>query len=122
MLGKVLTKKRISDRNLRAIANERITTLMGLARSEAYNGNVIRSRRYNDLANRVAMRCRVSMPYGLDVCRDCFISLVPGKTSRVRLGPCRIVVQCTQCGSYRRIPYIKEKERMAKCQQGQEKM
>jgi ribonuclease P protein subunit RPR2 len=121
LLGKVLTRKRIGDRDLRAIANERITTLMRLARFEAYNGNVDRSRRYNDLANRVAMRCKVSMPYGLDVCRDCFVSLVPGRTSRVRLGPGRIVVLCRPCGSYRRMPYIKEKARMAKCQQGQGK-
>lgn len=110
-----MSRKRIGDKELRNIANERMRTLMRLAKFEAYKGDVNRSRRYNDLANRVAMKCRVSMPWGLDVCKECFVSLVPGRTSRVRIGSGRVVVTCTQCGSCRRIPYTKEK-RMAKCQ------
>ncbi|QLH75441.1 MAG: ribonuclease P protein component 4 [Methanomassiliicoccales archaeon] len=90
--------------------------MKSLAWTEAYDGALERSRRYNDLARRIAMRCQISMPYNLDVCKECHVSLVPGRTCRVRIGPQRVIVQCTQCGSYRRIPYLKEKRRKSRCQ------
>ncbi|TKX83233.1 ribonuclease P, partial [Halorubrum sp. SS5] len=38
-------------------------------------------------------------------CDDCAVYLRPGKTSRVRTRPGRVVVRCTECGATARYPY-----------------
>ncbi|HSV42228.1 MAG TPA: hypothetical protein VLH13_02325 [Methanomassiliicoccales archaeon] len=116
-----MSKRRMSNRELRGLAHERMGRLMSLAVIEAKAGHFERARRLNELARRIALRCNVSMPFGTTVCRECYMPLIPGATSRVRLTSHRVVVQCIGCTSYRRMPYIYEKRVNKKCQQRQEK-
>lgn len=110
-----MSKKRISDRAIKALAASRMERLTKMAYDEARSGELLRSRRYNELARRIAMRCNVSMRYGTTICPNCLVSLVPGHTGRVRLNDSRISVSCMRCGYVRRMPYIREKKKGKRC-------
>lgn len=113
--GSAMGKKRISDRAVRALAYGRMERLVLMAAQEARQGNLVRSRRYNDLARRIAMRCNVSMRYGASVCPHCLVTLLPGRTCRVRLNRSRLTLSCLSCGNVRRLPYLREKKEEEEC-------
>ena len=108
-------KKRISDKAIRALAYGRMERLALLAAQEARQGDLVRSRRYNDLARRIAMRCNVSMRYGASICPYCLVTLLPGTTCRVRLNRSRLTLSCLSCGKVRRLPYLREKKEVVGC-------
>jgi len=109
-------KKRISDRAVRALALGRMERLAQMAEQMARQGDLVRSRRYNDLARRIAMRCNISMRYGTTICPYCLVTLLPGRTCRVRLSRSRLTLSCLGCGKVRRLPYLREKKEGKACQ------
>ncbi len=92
------------------IAEERIRILFSLAEEEAKAHNLNRADRYVDLARRIGMRYNVRVPldYKRRYCRFCHSLLVPSLNSRVRIQGKKIVVFCTKCGGYMRMPLSRE--------------
>jgi len=90
-----------------SIAKERIHILMEQARKQAIAGDLELASRYAQLARRIGMRYKVSMPPGFNLmfCRRCLTYLVPGKNSRTRINQGRLVRQCLKCGAQYRIPF-----------------
>lgn len=94
----------------RRIALERMTTLFGLAESEALHGRAGRARRYVELARRLGMRYNVRVPaaFKRSFCKKCLSFLLPPVSARIRVGRGRIIVTCTACGAVQRFPYRRE--------------
>ena len=89
------------------IPSERIDRLFGLAREAVVDDEYDRARTFVRLARRIAERNRCGVPREFErkTCDGCDVYLRPGKTSRVRLGPGRVVVRCRECGETGRYPY-----------------
>ena len=89
------------------IPSERIERLLALAREAVVDDEYDRSREYVALARRIAERNRCGLPaeFSRHTCDDCDVYLRPGKTSRIRLRPGRVVVRCLECGSTARYPF-----------------
>lgn len=74
----------------------------------------ILSKRYIELAQRIAMRSgvRLGPERKQFICKNCNSLLVPGVNCRVRVraeGGTHIVVTCLECGLVKRYPAVKEK-------------
>lgn len=89
------------------IPSERIDRLSTLAREAVVDDEYGRAREYVALARRIAERNRCGLPaaFSRRTCDDCDVYLRPGRTSRVRLRPGRVVVRCLECGSTARYPF-----------------
>ncbi|MEO9362919.1 MAG: RNase P subunit [Nitrososphaera sp.] len=91
---------------VREMARERIEILVAGALKEQ---EASLASRQADLAKKVAMRHRVRMPYSTRqlFCKKCKAFIVPGRTSRVRLGRSgtrAVRITCALCGhTYRKI-------------------
>jgi|Deesub1362B_J571_1020462.scaffolds.fasta_scaffold23105_1 ribonuclease P protein subunit RPR2 len=91
------------DRKLeRKIAEERIEILFERARKS----ELPFSRRYVELAIRIASRYRVRIPekFRNTFCKKCFTPYT-SKTSKIRLSRGVKVIECLSCGNVKRIPY-----------------
>jgi len=88
------------------IALERIEILLDLA-GKNFDTNRERSKRYVELAWRIATHCRVRFPPHLKrkFCRKCLVFWKPGVTCRVRLKRGTRVITCLNCGRVFRIPF-----------------
>lgn len=90
------------------LARERIGILISNALKLA-NTNEIFANKQAQLAKKIAMRSRVRMPYDARqlYCKKCKEFIIPGKSSRVRVGRTNtksIRITCTICGhTYRKI-------------------
>ena len=102
--------KRIRRDEMAEIASARMEKLMLLAEQQASYGDADLARRYVDIARRIGMRTRTKMPKGHIYCKNCFIPMTPS-TSRVRLKRHRVVTVCAECGSVRRVPYLREQRK-----------
>lgn len=100
-----MAKRRISNKEMRDIAETRIAILLALSRQEGLAGNMERSKRYFGLAWAIGMRTKTPLPEGTLYCRRCRAMLFPGRNCRVRLRSGRIVVHCLGCDGFRRRPY-----------------
>ena len=114
-----MVKKRISNREARAIAQVRMERLMDLALTEVREGRIERGRRYVTLARRIGMRTNTPMLKDRPYCQGCMAALLPGVNCRVRLRSDRVIMRCLSCGTVRRAPYLREK-RGERDEQGQE--
>ena len=103
-----MSKRRIDPGRAKDIAKERMDILLNLSFREASEGNTERSRRYVHIARRIGMKTKISMPREIRYCKNCSVTLVPGRTCRVRLKGHKITTRCLECDSARRVPYIKE--------------
>lgn len=94
----------------RQIALERIQLLFAEAKN-AFPSHPEHSNRYVDLARKIGMRYRVSIPTSLKrkTCKKCRHYLVPGKNCKVRLKSGIRLVICGDCGAVMRYPYLKKK-------------
>ena len=104
-----MSRKRISNRDLKGIAQERMDILLDMAEHEAMRGSLERSRRYLGMALRISERTSTSMPDRFLYCRQCLTPLVPGRNCRVRLRSKRVVTRCLSCEGLQRHPYRKER-------------
>jgi ribonuclease P protein subunit RPR2 len=99
--------KRIRRTEASDIARVRIEKLVEMSKEQASRGDMDLARRYVDLARRISMRTRTKIPKEHIYCKNCFTPMTPD-TFRVRLKKHRIIMVCAECGSVKRIPYIKE--------------
>ncbi len=95
-------------RYIREVALERIERLLKLA-DEVYILNEALSRRYVELALKIATRSRVRIPrpWKDRLCKKCLSILKPGVNCRIRIRSYRekhIVIKCLKCGHIIRIP------------------
>lgn len=83
-------------------AMERIMLLFDSAERE-FRQRPDRSRRYMELASRIAMRYNIRLPKRLKrrFCKRCYMYLVPGTSCRTRLDKNHgnMVVTCSSCGN-----------------------
>jgi ribonuclease P protein subunit RPR2 len=101
-----VSKRRVSNREMRAIAEHRMAILLDLSRLEALSGRSERSQRYFKLAKAIGMRTNTPLPRGTLYCRKCESLMLPGRNCRVRLRNGRIVMHCLDCDTVRRRPYV----------------
>lgn len=104
-----MSKRRISNDKIASIAAERISILVRLSEEALRNGRKDRAERYVSLALRICQKTRSSMPGDFVFCKKCHLPLIPGINQRVRVGGGRVVSTCGECGSIRRMPYLREK-------------
>ena len=90
------------------MASQRIERLFRLA-GEACRERPDLADRYVDIARRISMRHRVSIPRELkrNVCKNCCGYLAPGINARVRIDGRNILITCQRCGGIKRYPYKK---------------
>ncbi len=96
--------------NIDDIAFGRCQKLLELAR-EMFPEDKALSRRYVELARKIAMRHRI--PLGSkEFCKKCGIIFIHGKTLNVRISPSKgaAVYICTNCKSEKRYPFSKHKK------------
>lgn len=88
------------------LAGQRIARLFTLA-AVVYSKRPDLADRYVDIARRISMRHRVSIPRELkrNVCKQCYSYLKPGSNARVRADGRNVVITCLKCGGIRRYPY-----------------
>jgi len=90
----------------RRIALERVEHLF-LQAEKAFKEKPLLSRRYVQLARKIAMKYKVSMRSALKrrFCKHCYSYLKPGVNCRVRLGGKHLVYYCQECKKFMRFPY-----------------
>lgn len=101
-----MARRRRDKSQERALAEERVGVLVGLADEAAHADRWDLANRYADLARRLARRHQLGTPDAMRgrVCRKCGAFLVPGATSRVRFRHGKVVSTCLACGEVRRRP------------------
>ncbi len=101
-----MAKRRISNQEMRDIAEARMSVLLSLARAEGMSGDMGKSRRYFQIARAVSMRTKTPLPDGTLYCKKCMALLFPGRNCRVRLRNGKVVLHCLDCDTIRRRPYV----------------
>lgn len=94
------------------IAEQRIQKLFNLA-GEAFPTRPDLADRYVDIARRLSMRHKVSIPREMkrSICKNCYSYMVPGANCRVRIDGENVLITCQKCGAIRRYPYKKDQNR-----------
>lgn len=98
----------MKDRKAQAkeLARERVEILVASALREK---DEVLAGRQAELAKKIAMRHRLQLPYRIRqlFCKECKAFIVPGRSSRVRIGRAStraVRLTCAKCGhTYRRI-------------------
>ena len=93
---------------LKEIAKERITILFKQA-EEIASKNKTLANRYINLARKIAMKAKVSLPSGLKrkFCKHCYHFLIPSINSRIRTKKGKVIIYCYDCKKFMRIPIKK---------------
>jgi ribonuclease P protein subunit RPR2 len=107
----MVRRRTIDRRKAKKIARERIDVLFNKAR-DVFSQDRDLARRYVALARRIGTRhnVRFTKKDKLDACKNCNSFLVPGINCRVRTHASRVVITCLECGSVRRVPFIRERK------------
>ena len=105
-------KPHIGKNKQKKIAQERINRLFLLAEKAALNHRLDLATRYVALARKLSMRYLVSIPreFKKRFCKNCYCYLQPGANSRYRVGRRHLIIYCSECGNYTRIPFHREKK------------
>jgi ribonuclease P protein subunit RPR2 len=103
-------RKRVANKDTKAIADRRIIRLLAIARDERSTGDKALAARHVELALRIAKRCNVRMEWSL-TCKGCRMPMIPGMNCRVRSTGGRMSFTCLDCGMIKRRPYLKEKSK-----------
>lgn len=97
------------------IAEERISILMDKAKEAAEKEDFALSKRYVNLARRIAMKVQLSMPrkFKRKFCKKCQVYWIPSKTVRVRSKRKnkRMIFTCLVCGAIQRFPFNKKEKK-----------
>jgi ribonuclease P protein subunit RPR2 len=102
-----MSKKRAEQKKLyKNIASHRIRYLFSLAEQNALNDKLLLSNRYVALARKISMKYLVPIPreYKRRFCTHCYSYLLPSVNCRVRIHRGMIVIFCSTCKKYNRIP------------------
>jgi ribonuclease P protein subunit RPR2 len=105
-----MSRRRISKNAVISIGEERISILTELSKEALADGRKDHAKRYVSLAVRIGRKTKAKMPAEFRYCKKCMMPLVPGTSSRVRLTGGKIVTTCNECGTLKRMPYLKERE------------
>ena len=95
-----MTKAAKRDKKLqKKIAEQRIHRLFTLAEQNALEGKLWYANRYVEIARRISMRYRVSIPKGFKrrFCKHCYHYLLPDVTCRVRIHRGKVIIFCLNC-------------------------
>jgi len=97
-------RKKKKKRN--TIARGRMVYLFELSKREAARHNMRYAARYVEIARKLGMRHRISIPkrYRHLFCRKCGAFLQPGFNTRVRVQNRKVIRCCQECGAIRRVP------------------
>ncbi len=110
MSGDFLSHRKNETKKLEQIASERIILL--LTRADAiYNQDPILAQRYGELARKIAMKARITIPehWRLRFCNKCKKYLYPGLTAHVRIKsgkPSRVIYYCDLCNEGKKIKML----------------
>src|SRR3989344_8632928 len=98
-----------SKDKLKEIAMQRIKILFKQAEDIASKNKVL-ANRYINLARKIAMKAKVSLPADLKrrLCKHCYHFLIPSVNSRIRTKNRKVIIYCLDCKKYTRIPIIKK--------------
>ena len=96
----------VRNRIILDTAKERIDILMSEAHKAILNDDSTLARTYVYQARRISSKYRVRIPreHRYHVCKSCGAYLLPGKNAHVRIKNHRVVIQCTECGAFKRYP------------------
>jgi len=102
MSYKYLKNKKLN----KTMAKKRIEKLFKLAEEKAFSNKLSLADRYVELARKISMRYRVSIPreFRRKFCKNCYRYLQPGVNARVRLTSGKLVIYCRNCREFTRIP------------------
>lgn len=103
-----MSKRRISQKVLTDLGEERIMKLLSLTEKALREGKPERAARYVELSRRISAKTQVPMPREFSICNRCGMLLMPGLNSRVRLNNHMVCITCGTCGEIRRKPYLRE--------------
>jgi ribonuclease P protein subunit RPR2 len=97
------------------IAKQRVDILFEQA-NKVYNDSPDLSRRYLDMARKIAMAAKIRLPveFKRQTCKNCNSLLVCGQNCRVRVRQKRephVVITCLKCGWQTRIRLRQKKEK-----------
>ena len=112
-------KKKVSNNQVRGISRKRMDILITMSEREALAGNMVRAKRYMELARCISGRNKVPMPPRAMYCHRCSTPLVAGINCRVRLREKKVCTHCLECDSIKRIPFIREIKERRTCRQEQ---
>jgi len=106
----------IGKNKQKKIARERINRLFVLAEKTALRHRLDLATRYVTLARKLSMRYLVSIPreFKKRFCKYCYCYLQPGVNSRYRVGHKNIIIYCSECGRYTRIPFYRKTKQKKK--------
>lgn len=107
-MGKV--KSSLKD-EMKSIAMQRIRKLFELAEKN-FNEKPERSRRYVEIARKIAMRHNIRFDYEIKkkFCKKCGAFLLVGKNAKIRISNNIAKVTCLECGLTRKISLKREKQ------------
>ena len=99
-------KTRLSKKKQKNIAKQRINKLFILAEQKALEGEINFSTRYVELARKISMKHLISIPpeFKHTFCKHCYQYLFSDKFSRVRIKRGKILIYCSRCNKFTRIP------------------
>lgn len=102
-----MAKRRSKDKAFqKQIALNRINQLFSLAEEYALAGKMSFANRYVQLARRISMRYLVPIPkeWKRCFCKHCYRYLLSGVSGRVRINKGKLVMYCSHCKRYTRMP------------------
>jgi len=104
-----MSKPAIPKTEQKEIAKERIISLFSQAEG-IFSKNKALADRYIYLARKISMKVKVRIPFRLKrkFCKHCGSFLMPGRNSRVRTRKGKVIIYCSECKKFMRIP-IKRK-------------
>ena len=102
-------KKRLTKKKQKDIAKRRINKLFILAEQKALEDEINHSNRYVKLARKISMKYLTTIPseFKHKFCKHCHQYLISDKTSRVRIKRGKILIYCSRCNKFIRIPIKK---------------
>ena len=101
--------RRTNRSDITSIAEERISKLMRMSEYQASCGDMDLARRYVDIARRISMRTKTKIPKEHIYCKACLTPMAQG-TFTVRLRSHKVIMRCAECGTVKRIPYVREQK------------
>jgi len=103
-----MTRKRTSkDKKIQGqIALRRINSLFSMAENKAFSGDILIANRYVAMARKLSMKYLVPIPkkFKNRFCKHCYNYLLPHQNCRYRVHKGRLVIYCTNCNKFTRIP------------------
>jgi ribonuclease P protein subunit RPR2 len=105
------SKIRLNKKKQKNIAKQRINKLFNVAEKKALEGEINFSNRYVELARKLSMKYLIPIPseFKYTFCKHCYQYLISNKTSRVRIKRGKILIYCSRCNKFTRIPLKSKK-------------